>query len=114
MRCGLPSAARRVEASAIDIKAIAARPRRKPCIPKLLTCVPSLRGAMRRSNPVTGSAVWALDCFASLAMTLILLRANQCIAVFGERQNLPDADLNRGRDRNEVRPLAGLALDGIH
>src|SRR5438445_9307910 len=77
MRCVLRSAARPVEANAIDIKATLVQRRRKP----------------RMTNS---------------------LRANQYIAVFGQRQNLPDADLNRGRYRNEVRPLAGLALDGIN
>src|ERR1700722_1699860 len=42
------------------------------------------------------------------------LRPNQGISVFGERQNLSDADLDRGRRGNEFRPLAGLALDRIH
>src|ERR1700722_2429371 len=42
------------------------------------------------------------------------LRPNQCISVFGQRENLPDADLNRGRRGNEFRPLAGFALDRIH
>src|SRR3984885_15877858 len=42
------------------------------------------------------------------------LRPNQCISVFGQRENLPAADLNRGPRGNEFRPLAGFALDRIH
>jgi hypothetical protein len=36
------------------------------------------------------------------------------MSVFGQRQNLSDADLDRGRRGNEFRSLAGLALDRIH
>src|SRR6201992_1354806 len=43
----------------------------------------------------------------------ILLGSNQCIAVFRQRQYLPDADLNRVSDRNILRPLAGFALDRV-
>src|ERR1700731_1472526 len=38
---------------------------------------------------------------------------NQGIAVFGQRQNLPAADLNRRRRRNDPRSLAGGAFDGV-
>src|ERR1700723_1129582 len=42
------------------------------------------------------------------------LRPNQCISVFGQGENVSDADLNRGRCRDEFRPLAGFALDRIN
>src|ERR1039457_3627277 len=42
------------------------------------------------------------------------LRPNQGISVFGKRQDLPDADLNRRRRGNEFRPLAGFAFDRTH
>ena len=37
------------------------------------------------------------------------LGAHQCIPVFGQQQNLRDADLNRCRRGNVFRPLAGVA-----
>src|ERR1700738_2693707 len=42
------------------------------------------------------------------------LRSNQRISVFGQRENLPDPDLNRARGGNDVRSLAGFALDGFN
>src|SRR5580692_7370175 len=39
---------------------------------------------------------------------------NQCVSVFGQRQDLSDAELNRGRNPDEFRSLAGFALDRVH
>ena len=54
-----------------------------------------------------------LDCYRFTAMTSCN-GLNQGIAVFGQRQDLPDPDLNRRRGRDILRPLAGFALDRIH
>src|SRR5690348_6438827 len=42
-----------------------------------------------------------------------LLWSDQRIAVFRKRQDVPDADLNRRRGRDDGRPLACLAFDGL-
>src|SRR4051812_42642905 len=75
---------------------------------------PIIRHCEERSDEAIHRATRSkLDCFATLAMSLINLWSNQRIAIFGQQQNLRDADLHRGCGGNEVRPLAGLALEAV-
>jgi hypothetical protein len=41
------------------------------------------------------------------------LRSHQRIAIFSKQQYLPDANLNRGRGGDDLRSLAGFALDRV-
>src|SRR5450759_3439396 len=106
-RCGfVVSAATPVEVKAIASRMIVAKRR---SITNHQQYDPSLRA--ERSNPLL--LCCSMDCFAPLAMTAQFSWPNQCIAVFGQRQNLPDADLNRNCGGNDARPFAGFAFDGI-
>src|SRR5689334_8221512 len=109
MRWVLPSAASADEATAIDSAAAVARRRN---IEKLLGLLPRhcergeaihsffprQDGLLRRSAPRNDeNGLWSY----------------QSISVFGQMQYLPDADLDRGRGRNDLRAAAGLAFDGV-
>src|SRR3954464_15897007 len=72
-------------------------------------CNPSLRAA---KQSIAARRVWIASSQELLAMTA-RLRANQRKSVFGQRQDLPDADLDRNRLGNEFGPLAGFAFDGV-
>src|SRR2546430_459373 len=82
-------------------------------------CCASYAGlGVRRSSESEGGSnpcfrCGEVDCFASLAMTAARSWRDQRIAVFGQMQDLRDADLYRRRDRKEFRPLAGLTLDRV-
>src|SRR5882757_8356603 len=121
-RCGFVSAANADVANAIERMAAVARRRNMTKLPKLFIrhCEPTGRANAR---PMTGSAKQSIvpqkermDCFASLAMTVLLSRSDQRVTILGQQQNLRDADLHWCCRGNEVRPLAGLAfqrIDGV-
>src|SRR4051812_41599610 len=63
-----------------------------------------LRGACHRAR---------IRAIRWLAMTVVRSRLDQRIAVFGQMQDLRDADLDRRCDGNEFGPLSVLAFERI-
>src|SRR5581483_9986135 len=115
----LPSAASADEASAIDSAAAVARRRN---MGNSLVCYFVIASEARvarvsqrvrpsRAGPMINSAIPGTPHIACARAGY--LWSYQCIAVFGEKQYLPDADLHRCRSWDDLRPPAGLALDGV-